>query len=130
MEAGQESIIQGVGRIQTTEDIAKTVIVVRDGRPIRVSDLGAVTIGAAIKRGTGWASRRGPNREPIIEPGVIMAGLKQPGANTLEVAGRLDEALDEIQPSVPLSMAVNKNLFRQAAFIKAQRLSMCDNIGR
>ena len=43
VEGGEESIIQGVGRIQTTEDIGETVVVVRKGRPIRVSDLGAVT---------------------------------------------------------------------------------------
>ena len=119
VEGGEESVIQGVGRIQSTDDIGETVVVVREGKPIRVCDLGAVTIGAAIKRGTGWASRRGPNWEPIIEPGVIMAILKQPGANTLEVTGGLDKALDEIQTSLPEGMVVNKNLFRQAAFIEA-----------
>ncbi len=119
VEGGEESIIQGVGRIQTTDDIAQTVVVVRKGRPIRVSDLGAVTIGAEIRRGTGWASRRGPNWEPIIEPGVVMAILKQPGSNTLEVTARLDLTLDEIQASLPEGMVVNKNLFRQAAFIEA-----------
>ncbi len=119
VEGGEESIIQGVGRIQTTDDIGETVVVVRKGRPISVSDLGAVTIGAAIRRGTGWASRRGPNWEPIIEPGVVMAVLKQPGSNTLEVTERLDRTLDEIQASLPEGMVVNKNLFRQAAFIEA-----------
>ncbi len=119
VEGGEESIIQGVGRIKTTDDIGQTVVVVRQGRPIRVSDLGAATIGAAIKRGTGWASRRGPNWEPIIEPGVIMAILKQPGANTLQVTGHLDQVFDEIQASVPVGMVVNKNLFRQAAFVEA-----------
>lgn len=119
VEGGEESIIQGVGRIQTTGDIGETVVVVRKGRPIRVSDLGAVTIGAEIRRGTGWASRRGPNWEPIIEPGVVMAVLKQPGSNTLEVTERLDRTLDEIQASLPEGMVVNKKLFRQAAFIEA-----------
>jgi len=119
VEGGEESVIQGVGRIQTTDDIGKTVVVVRNGMPIRISDLGAVTIGAAIKRGTGWASRRDSEWKPIIEPGVIMAILKQPGANTLDVTERLDVAMDEIQASVPQGMVVNTNLFRQAAFIEA-----------
>ncbi len=119
VEGGEESIIQGVGRIQTTDDIGKTVVVVRKGKPIRITDLGAVTIGAAIKRGTGWASRRDSEWEPIIEPGVVMAILKQPGANTLDVTGRLDEVFNDIQAGLPEGMVVNKNLFRQAAFIEA-----------
>ncbi len=114
----QETIIEGVGRVRTPADIAATVVVARDGVPIRVKDLGAVTIGAALKRGVGSSSRRGPKWEPIIEPGVILAIQKQPGANTLELTGRLDRALDEIQGSLPEGMLINKSLFRQATFIE------------
>jgi Cu/Ag efflux pump CusA len=101
VEGGQESILQGVGRISTRQDVAETVVVVRNETPIKVGDLGTVIIGSAIRRGTGWASRRGPDWEPIMEPGVIMAVLKQPGANTLEVTERLDRTFDEIQAAFP-----------------------------
>ena len=117
IEGSQESIIQGVGRIRTPEDIGNTVVALRGETPIHVSDLGVVGIGAAIKRGTGSASRRGPNWEPITEPGVIIAIQKQPGANTLELTQRLDAVLDEIQTSLPEGMFINKDLFRQADFI-------------
>jgi len=119
VEGGLESIIQGVGRVQTTDDIAKTVIAVREGKPIKVSDLGTVIIGSAIKRGNAAASRRGSNWEPITERGVVLAILKQPGINTLAVTGQLDEAIDEIQAALPAGMVINKNLFRQASFIEA-----------
>jgi CzcA family heavy metal efflux pump len=119
VEGGQESILQGVGRVQTTDDIGQTVVIVRNGRPIKVADLGAVTVAADIRRGTGSASRRGPAWEPIIEPGVVMAIMKQPHANTLEVTERLDKTLDDIQASVPAGMVVNKRLFRQSDFIEA-----------
>ncbi|MBI4582370.1 MAG: efflux RND transporter permease subunit [Planctomycetes bacterium] len=118
VQAQQEYLIQGVGRIQRPEDIGRTVVVLRDGKPIYVSDLGAITVGAAIKRGTGSASRRGPNWEPAIEPGVIIAIQKQPGTNTLALTRTLDAALDEIQASLPQGMFINKNLFRQANFIQ------------
>ncbi len=118
VQGGQESIIQGIGRIETVQDIGDTVVTVRSDKPIKVSDLGVVVVGAAIKRGTGSASRRGPNWEPIIEPGVIIAIQKQPGANTLELTKKLDAALDEIQVSLPEGMLINKNLFRQATFIE------------
>jgi CzcA family heavy metal efflux pump len=119
IEGGQESILQGVGRVRSADDIGQTVIVVREGRPIKVADLGAVTVAADIRRGTGSASRRGPNWEPIIEPGVVMAIMKQPHANTLELTERLDQALDDIQASVSAGMVVNKRLFRQSDFIEA-----------
>ncbi len=119
VEGGQETIVRGIGRIQTTDDIAATVVAVREGRPITVGDLGAVQIGPAIKRGTGAASRRGPDWEPITEPGVIIAIQKQPNANTLDLTRQLDLVLAEIQAALPEGMVFNKDLFRQANFIEA-----------
>ena len=118
VQSAQETIVRGIGRIQTLKDIAATVVTERDHRPIRVSDLGVVQIGAAIKRGTAAASRRGPNWEPVIERAVILAIQKQPNANTLELTRQLDKVLDEIQASLPEGMVINKNLFRQADFIQ------------
>ncbi len=118
VQGGQESILQGIGRIQTTDDIADTVVALRGETPVKVSDLGVVQIGAAIKRGTGAASRRGPNWEPITEPAVIIAIQKQPGTNTLALTEQLDAALVEMQASLPEGMYINKKLFRQADFIK------------
>jgi len=113
-----ESIVEGIGRVRSSEDLASTVVVLRDGVPVRVSDLGVVSVGAAFKRGIGSSSRRGPGWEPVIETGVIVAIQKQPGANTLELTGRLDATLDELQASLPEGMQINKNLFRQATFIQ------------
>src|SRR5688572_13692300 len=117
VSGAQETIVEGIGRIRTPEDIGKTVVSLRGESPVRVSDLGTVTVGAAFKRGVGSASRRGPNWEPIIDPGVIVAIQKQPGANTLVLTKQLDRALDEIQAGLPAGMHVNKDLFRQANFI-------------
>src|SRR5215212_9683375 len=113
----QESIVEGVGRIYSPADIEGTLVTRRGDKPVLVSDLGVVTIGAAIKRGVGAASRRGPKWEPIIEPGVVIAIQKQPGANTLELTKRLDSSLSEIQGTLPQGMVINRDLFRQANFI-------------
>ncbi|NOT32151.1 MAG: efflux RND transporter permease subunit [Planctomycetes bacterium] len=114
----QETIVEGIGRVRTAADIAATLVDLRGGVPVKVSDLGTVRIGAAFKRGVGAASRRGPTWEALIEPGVILALQKQPGANTLELTSYLDAALDEIQASLPEGMFINKRLFRQADFIQ------------
>lgn len=55
VEGGQELLIQGIGRVRTNDDIAETVVTVRDGVPVRVGQLGVVQIGEAIKRGEGSA---------------------------------------------------------------------------
>jgi CzcA family heavy metal efflux pump len=114
----QEILVEGIGRIVTLEDIAAVAVAERDGIPVRVGDLGQVVIGPALKRGTAAASRRGASWEPIIEPAVVLAVQKQPGANTLELTGRLDGTLDELEAVLPEGMHINRNLFRQASFIQ------------
>ncbi len=118
VDGGTESVLRGIGRVQSPSDIASTVVASRRGRPITVGDVGVVQIGAAIKRGTGSASRRGPDWEPITRGGVIVAIQKQPDANTLELTRKLDSVLDELQDSLPEGMLINKQLFRQADFIQ------------
>ncbi len=126
VEASEEHVVQGFGRIRTTDDIAKTVVTIRNGTPVRIGELGVVRIGAAIKRGMASSSRRGEKWEPIIERGVIVAIQKQPGANTLELTQRLETVLDEIQASLPAGMFINKNLFRQSRFIEASLSNTVD----
>lgn len=118
IEGGSESVVRGIGRIQTTEDITATVVAERGDHAITVGDLGVVQVGPAIKRGTGAASMRGPNWEPMTRDGVILAIQKQPTANTLELTKELDLVLEDIQETLPAGMLIHKNLFRQADFIE------------
>ena len=106
---GQEYLIQGVGRLADVEAIAATVIGARGTRPIRVADVAAVGIGAALRRGDG--SRNG-------EPAVILGIQRQPEVNTVALTRELDGALDAIQADLPAGMELNARLFRQADFIE------------
>ncbi len=118
VQGGQETVVEGIGRFAGLEDIGLTVVAVRDGVPVLVRDLGVAQVGAALKRGTASASRRGPEGEALIAPGVVVAVQKQPGANTLELTQRLDAALDEVERALPAGMHLDRNLFRQAPFIQ------------
>ena len=109
VESGQEYLIQGQGRINVLEDIADTVIALRDGQPVLVRHVAEVGIGAAPKRGVG--SHNG-------KPAVILGIQKQPGANTLELTDRLDRTLAEIQAGLPQGMKIERHIFRQADFIR------------
>jgi len=117
VSGGQEYLILGIGRPETVEEIAETVVVARSGQPVLVRDLGEVTIGPALRRGEG--SYNG-------ERAVVIGIQKQPGANTLDLTRRLDEVLDELQMSLPEGMTVRRDIFRQADFIE----TAIDNLTR
>ena len=51
-------------------------------------------------------------------PAVIMSIQKQPGASTLELTKKIDDALKELQVSLPEDIEINAQLFRQANFIE------------
>lgn len=107
---GQEYLIQAMGRISSLDDIAKTVVVSRDSRPILIRDLGEVRIGEALKRGEG--SHNG-------KPAVVLGIQKQPGVNTLELTRVLDQALSEMEGTLPAGMKIDRQVLRQADFIEA-----------
>ncbi|MGM0574912.1 MAG: efflux RND transporter permease subunit [Myxococcota bacterium] len=108
-ENGREYLIYGLGRVERVEDIGETVLEVRDGEPITVSDVAEVRIGPALKRGEG--SFNG-------DPAVVIGIQKQPDANTLALTERLDAVLDDVQASLPEGMRLQRDIFRQADFIE------------
>ena len=106
---GRESIVRVLGRSHTADDLSDLTIAIRGGNPVRVRDVADVRVGSALPRGTG--SYNG-------EPAVVMSVVKQPGADTLDVTGRVDEALDDLSSSLKTSgITVHRDLFRQADFI-------------
>ncbi|WP_291984589.1 efflux RND transporter permease subunit [Candidatus Accumulibacter sp. ACC007] len=109
VDAAQEYLIQGQGRINVLADIAETVIALRDGQPVLIRHVAEVGIGAAPKRGVG--SHNG-------KPAVILGIQKQPGANTLDLTNHLDRTLDDIQAALPAGMKIERHIFRQADFIR------------
>ena len=108
VDGGQEVLIHGEGRVSNVDDIEETLVVMRDGLPILVRQLGEVKTGPAPTRGTAGYNGK---------EAVIIGIQKQPVANTLELTGRLDTVLDDIQASLPEGMQIDKQLFRQADFI-------------
>lgn len=108
MDRGQEYVIRGIGRIHRASDVEQTVVAVRGGVPVLISQVAEVMVGAAPKYGDGSVN---------AEPGVVLAVQKQPGANTLELTRRIEVELAELQQSLPEGMTIRSELFRQADFI-------------
>ena len=108
MDKGQEYVIRGLGRAQSAEDIASTVVAVKGGVPVLLRQVAEVRVGPAPRYGEGSVNAK---------PGVVLAVQKQPGANTLELTERIERELTEMQGTLPKGMTIHSELFRQADFI-------------
>jgi len=104
----QEYLVRNLGRFYSIEELKQTVVAYRNNTAIRLGDVASVEFGARIKRG-----EAGTNGKPA----VIISVQKQPGASTLELTEKVDEAIRELQKTLPADVEINPRLFRQASFI-------------
>jgi CzcA family heavy metal efflux pump len=105
----QEYLVRNLGRFYSVEELKNTVVAYRNNTAIKVGDVANVEFGARIKRGDAGSN---------ATPAVIMSIQKQPGTSTLELTGKIDVALKELQANLPEDVEINANLFRQANFIE------------
>ncbi|MGB7070645.1 MAG: efflux RND transporter permease subunit [Pyrinomonadaceae bacterium] len=106
----QEYLVRNLGRFYSIEELKETVVAYRNNTPIRLGDVATVEFGAKIKRG-----EAGTNGKTA----VIVSVQKQPGASTLDLTKQVDEAVAELQKTLPPDIEINPNLFRQSNFIDA-----------
>lgn len=107
---GNEYIVKGIGRTNDINELGRSVIRVQNGVPIKIEDVAEIKIGASTKIGEG--SLKG-------NPAVIMTVMKQPNTNTLLLTDKIEEAIIDMQKSLPKDIHINSKIFRQADFIKA-----------
>ena len=105
----EEFLIRGRARVYTPEDLAESVVAVRNGAPVLLKHVATVRIGPAHKRGDGSFN---------ATPAVVATIQKQPHANTLEVTRRIEETLTALRPSLPPDIRIDTRAFRQSDFIE------------
>lgn len=109
-EYGNEYIIKATGRTSDINDLARSVVKVVDGNPVKIEDVAEIKIGTAPKIGD--AARSGT-------PAVVLTVQKQPSINTLELTEKIDAAVADLQKTLPKDIHVDTHVFRQADFINA-----------
>ncbi len=87
LATGREVLVRTVGEFESPAEVAQTVVTTRDGRPIRVADLGEVADTFRELTNELWIDG---------EPGIRMSVNKRSGANTVEVAESLSREIDAI----------------------------------
>ncbi|MGE0548823.1 MAG: efflux RND transporter permease subunit [Kofleriaceae bacterium] len=97
-QAGQSSLIQGVGIVTKPAHIEAIVIAAHEGVPVRVRDVARVVDGREIRRGAVTADGK---REVVLGLGFMLMG-----ENSHEVTSKLESRLAEIKKSLPKDVDV------------------------
>ena len=92
-----EYLVRGVGWIKSVDDIRGTVIVEREGVPIRVGDIATVQMGSEFRRSV----LEKDGRE--VTGGVVMMRY---GENPLEVTRRIKEKIRDLQRGLPSGVRI------------------------
>lgn len=92
-EAGESSLVQGIGVITSRSEIEDVVVTARDGVPVRIRDVATVVEGREIRRGAVTADGKG---EVVLGLGFLLMG-----ENSHDVTQRLATRLDEIAKTLP-----------------------------
>ncbi len=110
--AGAEYMIRGRGYARSKEDLAAIVLATSaNGVPIRVRDVGTVTLGPDIRRGVADLDGKGDTAAGIV--------VMRQGENALQVIERVKARLDEIKPGLPPGVDIVTTYDRSELILKA-----------
>src|SRR5439155_13668147 len=109
--ANQRIVVQSETPILTAAQLGEVVVAGQNGPIVRLKDVAHVVEGSAPKVGDALIQGR---------PGVLLTMSSQYGANTMEVTGALEEALDEMASVFEAQgIQYHPGLHRPASFISA-----------
>ncbi len=107
---GNQYLIKGSGRASRVADLEQALVKSVNGQAVKISDVAEVKIGGSDKIGDGSLN---------ASPAIILTIAKQPEVNTLELTGRLDAAIADLQSTLPETVEIESQIFRQSDFIEA-----------
>ena len=113
----EELLVRGLGRVTSTEDLEKLVIDTTGERPIVLSQVARVIEGPQVKRGDASAFVRAADDEWLGGPAVVLTINKQPGADTREVTEEIQQAVAELEQTLPPDIQIHPDIYSQKEFI-------------
>ncbi len=105
---GQELPLRQSGRVQSIDDIKRTIVKYHQGAPVTLGDVAEVAFAGAPKRGSGHESG---------QKAIVVSLQKNPGVNTLALTEEIDKALDTAAKAAPKGIVLNRHVMRQSDFI-------------
>ena len=106
---GTEYTVRNIGTPNSLDDMRNVVVAYRVGVPVVLSQLGDIAFVPKVKRGDGTFNG---------VPSVNLELLKQPQANTVQVADHVMALLAEMQKTAPPGIKLGQISYNQADMIK------------
>ncbi|MCG3136482.1 MAG: Cobalt-zinc-cadmium resistance protein CzcA [Phycisphaerae bacterium] len=110
----QRLAVRHISPIIEAEDLAQTVVVFRDGTPLRLGDISQVR-----------EDHPPPIGDAVINdgPGLLLIVEKQPWGNTLDVTRNVEAALEALKPGLK-DVEIDSTIFRPATFIETSLFNL------
>ena len=96
--AGESTVVRGISRVASIDEISDIVVASADGAPVRVRDVASVEIGSEIRRGAVTAGGQG---EVVLGLAFMLMG-----ENSHAVTANLRDQLDSVRGSLPDDVVV------------------------
>src|SRR6266700_3512978 len=87
--------VQANGQLQSAAEFGPLIVTYRNGAPVRLQDLGRVLDDVQDNKSAAWYNG---------SRAIILAIQRQPGANTVEVAGRVRTVMASLKQLLPASV--------------------------
>jgi HME family heavy-metal exporter len=111
-----EYLVRAIGRVKSIDEIGRIVVVQREGKSVRLSQVARILEGPQVKRGDSSAYTR-TSKEFAGGAAVVLTINKQPKADTREVTQAVVKALEDLKPSLPPDVRILPELYQQETFI-------------
>jgi cobalt-zinc-cadmium resistance protein CzcA len=115
----EQYIIRGFGQITSASDIGQIIVRHLDNRPVFIRDLADVTVGEQLRQGAVTQDGRGE-----VVTGIVMM-LR--GGNGREVIDAIERRIDEINPSLPAGVQIEK-FYDQSELIERTTGTLSTNL--
>ncbi len=101
--------VQATGQLDNAQEFGDVIVAYRNGAPVHLDEVGRVTDDVQNNKTASWYNG---------ERSIVLAIQRQPGTNTVEVAGRVKQALERLKTEIPPSVQVS-TLYDRSATIEA-----------
>jgi HAE1 family hydrophobic/amphiphilic exporter-1 len=110
--SSQMVTIQATGQLTNADAYKPLIVAYRNGAPVRLSELASISDSVEDDKAMSWY-----NKPDSSTRGIVLAVLRQPGTNTVEVADRVKDLLVQFRTQLPPSVTL-ETLYDRSASIR------------
>ena len=95
------------GKLQNASQFGPMIVAYRNGAPVRISDIGRAIDSVQDDKSASWFNG---NRA------IVLAILRQPGTNTVEVVDNVKQLLPQLEAQIPAAVQIDTLYDRSSPF--------------